>query len=176
MSAAASPLIVTGTYTLRGDVSVGRIAVDHSFSFSSVDVTDTAVDPYDAAAQAVQPDGKLQRTTANTFAQKPSDIPPTCARHPELTQLVALIRQAQQESDRFLTQSIKTDEDRLRAAAANESASNTSIAAPPSAAKKKRKQGGGREGDDEEGEEEQDGAADEAKDEEDEQQQKKVKV
>jgi hypothetical protein len=113
--AAGAPIGITGEYTIRADGAIKRPALSHTYTLQASD----AIVPdhqADADAAAVQPAPKAQRATANTFATKPSDLPPCCPREPVLTQLATLLRQAGQESDRYLTSVMKDEEERKKAA------------------------------------------------------------
>lgn len=165
LSECAAPLRIgiAGQFTVRADPAVpGSQAEQHTFAFDETHATikdqteqgatsTVRVDNNAAAAAsssgaapsaAASPPPKAVRVTANTLATVPSDIPRSCPTDPVLTQLVALIQQAQRESDRYLTAIMDKQKTLVPAAAA---------AANPNAAKQRKKK---RRNDDEEGEDE----------------------
>lgn len=175
-AAAAGAISVVGEYAIRADAATHRPALTHTYTLQASDAI-VADHQADADAAAVQPVPKAQRATANTFATKPSDLPPSCPREPVLTQLAALLRQAGQESDRYLTGLMKDEEDRKKAANPPAQANEPTQAKEQQQKKRKAKSDGG----EEEGEEgaaadQQDGPAQPNETEKDAQLEKKPKV
>jgi len=119
-AAAASEIGLHGTFSLRGlGVDGDGQTLEHSFTFKPNSApSDAAVNSAAAAASssstvptATTPSSasepaRPQRVTANTSASHPSAIPRTCPTDSTLAELVKLINQAKEESDRFLTEQI----------------------------------------------------------------------
>jgi hypothetical protein len=162
---ASAPIRITGEYSIRADAAIQRPALSHTYTLQASD----AIVPdhqADADAAAVQPAPKAQRATAHTFATRPSDLPPSCPREPMLTQLAALVRQAGQESDRYLTSVMKDEEERKKAANPNpnpnpnpamDESGDAAAAAGKQQRKRKAKSSEDGEGGEEEGDPEEDG-------------------